>query len=266
MSFHIDAHNHLQDASLAAHRAEVVAVLERIGIARSVVNGTRESDWESVAALAREHAWVLPSYGLHPWFLAQRTPHWRERLVGRVEQGDCAIGEIGLDRWIKGFDFDDQREVFVWQFALAAERNLPVTIHCLKAWGALAELLRAQPAPARGFLLHAYGGPGGMVAELADRGAYFSFNGYFLHPRKAEQREVFRHIPADRLLVETDAPAMPLPPERAAFMLPDSAEGKPVNHPGNIVAAYEALAGLRGVKVDQLAVQVRENFTRLFGA
>lgn len=266
MPHYIDAHNHLQDESLAPHRAEVMAELEKIGIACAVVNGTRESDWDGVAALAREHAWLLPSYGLHPWYLAERTPRWRERLVERVGQGSCAIGEIGLDRWIEGFDFEDQREVFLWQFALAAERNLPVTIHCLKAWGSLVELLRAHPAPARGFLLHAYGGPAEMVAELADRGAYFSFNGYFLHPRKAERWDVFRRIHADRLLVETDAPAMPLPPERAGFQLPDTPEGSPVNHPGNIVAAYEALAGLRGVSVEPLAVQVRENFTRLFGA
>src|SRR5256884_7646943 len=65
-------------------------------------------------------------------------------------------------------------------------------------------LLRAHPLPGRGFLIHAYGGPQEMVAGFAKLGAYFSFNAYFLHERKGRQREVFRHIPADRLLIETE--------------------------------------------------------------
>ena len=260
-----DAHNHLQDAALAPHLPGVVADLQRIDLARAVVNGTREADWDLVTALAAAHPWVLPSYGLHPWFLAERSPHWRERLEALAESGRAAIGEIGLDRWIEGYNIADQTEVFTWQLALAARHNLPASIHCLNAWGALWEILRAHPAPECGFLLHAYGGPLEMIEGFVRRGAYFSFSGHFLHERKAARREIFRHIPAERLLVETDAPDMPLPPGRIKYRLPASPEGRALNHPANLPAVYEGLAELRGETLENLTGQIAENFQRLFG-
>ena len=176
----------------------------------------------------------------------------------------ATIGEIGLDRWIAGHDDAAQRNVFERQIALAAERNLPATIHCLRAWGPLWEIVRAHPLPARGFLLHAYGGSAEMVRGFVERGAYFSFSPAFLHERKAAQREIFRQIPSDRLLVETDAPDMLPPPERNAHPLTDTA-GCVINHPANLLVAYAALAELRGLDLPVLATQVEENFTQLFG-
>jgi TatD DNase family protein len=259
-----DAHNHLQDEWLAPHRPLWVPEMGRIGLRRAVVNGTIEHDWPGVAALAQEHSWVLPSYGLHPWFVAQRTHNWESKLAARLDAGGCAVGEIGLDRWKEPFDFEDQQDVFRRQLAMAAERNLPVTIHCLQAWGALESILKSDPVPERGFLLHAYGGPMEMVRGFAERGAYFSFSGYFLLPRKEETRRIFRQIPSDRLLVETDAPAMPVPKAYRVYDLPESPEGQPVNHPGNLIAAYAGLAEIRSISMGELAIAVEQNFQRLF--
>lgn len=260
-----DAHNHLQDERLAPHLPAIVPELHRIGLGRAVVNGTREADWDRVAALAQEHRWILPSYGLHPWFTKERTPDWKERLAARVENGHAAVGEIGLDRWIEGADLDDQREVFTWQLALAARHNLPASLHCLKAWGALWEILSTHPLPECGFLLHSYGGPAEMVEGFLKRGAYFSFSGYFLHGRKADRREIFRALPPGRLLVETDAPDMPPPPDYRPFPLPDGPGHHPLNHPANLQTIYKALARLRGESLETLTAQVAENFERLFG-
>ena len=261
----IDAHNHLHDTRLVPHRAAIFDALVRLGVTRAVVNGTREDDWPAVAALARGQPFVVPSFGLHPWHVAARSPDWLARLRENLDANPAAvIGEIGLDRWIEGHDPDTQREVFTAQMALAAERNLPATIHCLRAWGPLWDLIRTGPAPARGFLLHAYGGPGEMVRAFAARGAYFSFNAYFLHARKTAQRAVFQHLPADRLLVETDAPDMRPPDDRNAHPLKD-ATGGPLNDPANLTLAYAALAGLRGISIEKLTAQVAENFARLFG-
>jgi len=231
-----------------------------------VVNGTCEEDWAAVAELAGRFPWVIPSFGVHPWKVAGLSAEWRARLLARVEEcgGRCGIGEIGLDRWMKQPDAA-QREVFLWQLRLAAERNLPVSIHCLKAWGALWEILREEPLPERGFLLHAYGGPVEMLEGFVKRGAYFSFSGYFLRPGKRARLEAFRRIPADRLLVETDAPSMPLPPERVRHPLPPGPDGMPVSHPADLAVAYEGLAETRGEKPERLAAKVAENFARLFG-
>ena len=284
-----DAHNHLQDAWLVPSRARVWGDLARVPLRCAVVNGTEEKDWPEVARLgagcraAAErdplHFTLIASYGLHPWHVGNRTPQWRERLRSHLEADPHAgVGEIGLDRWmldragpddsrlagLRRAPMAEQLEAFTWQFALATSLNRPATVHCLDAWGTLAGALRETPAPTRGFLLHAYGGSAALAREFAAHGAYFSFNGSFLGERQNAKREAFKLLPADRLLVETDAPAMPLPASRRTHELPDTADEKTVNHPANIGAAYSGLAEIRGVSVDALAAQVERNFAALF--
>ncbi len=258
----IDAHNHLHDARLAPFRAEVIAELERGGIAAAVVNGTQEEDWADVAALARERPWVRPAFGLHPWYVSARSSHWLERLAELLaEFPDATLGEIGLDRWKEGYDMAAQMEVLRTQWALAVQHGRAATVHCLKAWGQLWDFVREAPPAPRGFLLHSYGGSVEMVEGFAKHGAYFSFSGYFLQERKAAQRAVFREIPLERLLVETDAPDM-LPPAVPGVRL--LADGT-LNSPANLEFCYRGLAELRAMPVEELAGQVGENFARLFG-
>lgn len=260
-----DAHNHLQDDRFGGTQAELLAASGRAGVARMVVNGSCEADWPAVRALARAHREVLPSFGYHPWYVGERTAGWLEALRRALAEGPAAVGEIGLDRWKPGLAYAGQEEVFVAQLRLAAEGNLPVSIHCLQAWGRLWELLREGPRPARGFLLHSYGGSPEMVAPLAKLGAYFSFPGYFAHERKVRQRETFRVVPPERLLIETDAPDQLLPDALNAYPLTDAQTGKPLNHPANLGAVYRCVAGLLGEPVESLAERVEENFLRLFG-
>ena len=168
MNFRLyDAHNHLQDDRLAPHREAILAALQKEGVAGMVVNGSCEADWPEVLALARQHTQVIPSFGYHPWYVKERSPDWQEALVRHLEAAPSAMGEVGLDRWVKDYDLEQQREVFVWQLRLAAERNLPVSIHCLQAWGPLLDALRAAPRPSCGFLLHSCGGAPELVAPLA---------------------------------------------------------------------------------------------------
>ncbi len=261
-----DSHNHLQDHRLDPFRTEICAGLEKLGVAEAVVNGTQESDWEAVANLARYHPWIRPSFGLHPWFVATRTDHWRDNLARQLDANPRAvIGEVGLDRWIDGHDISVQLPIFVHQLTLAAERNLPVAIHCLKAWGALQDALHQSPPPERGFLLHSYGGPAEMVEGFTKLGAYFSFSPYFLRQGKERQRDVFRQVPLERLLVETDAPDMAPPDDRNAHPLRKSATSEALNHPANLAVAYAGLAEIRGVSEAVLAQIVEENYQRLFG-
>ena len=260
-----DAHNHLQDERLKPHLSEIMRAVQSEPIAKMVVNGASEEDWPDVLALARKYPQAIPSFGYHPWYLKDRTPEWRENLIRYLDQVPSGVGEIGLDRWIKDYDDAQQEEVFIWQLRLAAERGLPVSIHCLQAWGRMLEILENEPRPKCGFLLHSYGGSKEMVPALAGLGAYFSLPGYFAHERKARQRETFRHIPIDRLLIETDAPDQPLPDERNRYALKDST-GKPINHPANLRGVYEFAVELLGKSVEDLSAQVEENFHRLFGA
>lgn len=290
----IDAHNHLQDAWFTPHRAAILNDLVSAGVSYAVVNGTSELDWPDVASLAGEVVpglTLLPSYGLHPWDVGNRSPDWQRHLlralgldggatpVASATKGAAArLGEFGLDRWIldrarpddwrltgrRRAPLEEQIEVFLWQLDLASTHNLPASIHCIDAWGQLHDLLRSARRPARGFLLHAYSGPDEMVKPFADLGAFFSFNGSFLEPRRARLRELFTRLPADRLLVETDAPAMRLPITHEQFPPLATPDDRPANHPANLAATYAALAVLRGANPDELAAQVEDNFRRLF--
>lgn len=274
-----DAHNHLQDAWLAPHREQVLADLTRAGVGRVVVNGTCQTDWADVAALARSHSVVLPSFGLHPWDAGNATATWRDDLLRALDATPgAAVGEIGIDRWIldrarpddprlaglRRAPLAEQTGIFLWQLELAAQRNLPVSIHCLDAWGELHRVLREAPRPARGFLLHAYGGSAELARDFAALGAYFSFNTAFVDARHAARRTVFATLPADRILAETDAPAMPPPPDRRPYPLPGLADGTALNHPANVVVAYAGLAAARNTPIEVITAQVRENFRRLF--
>ncbi len=214
-----DAHNHLHDERLVPRREAILAALQEEGVAGMVVNGSCEEDWPAVLALARQCPQVIPSFGYHPWYVKERSADWQNALRNVLKAAPSGVGEIGLDRWIKDHDAVQQEEAFVWQLRLAAECNLPVSIHCLQAWGRLLEILRTERRPGCGFVLHSYGGPQEMIDPLAELGAYFSLPGYFAHERKSKQREAFWHVPPERLLLETDAPDQLLPAEREQYVL-----------------------------------------------
>ncbi|MDQ5977894.1 MAG: TatD DNase family protein [Verrucomicrobiota bacterium] len=273
-----DAHQHFHFDPLTPHRATIQAGLQAIGLRRAVVNATNEEEWPVVAALAREHEWILPSHGVHPWDCGNRTRDWLTKLRATlIADSGAGVGEIGLDRWIvdgirpddprlaglRVAPLDEQCEVFAAQLALAAEFNRAASIHCVQAFGALLDVLKAAPRASRGFLLHGYGGPAEMVKAFADLGAYFSFNVELLQPRMQARLENFRTIPVDRLLVETDAPTKPPAAAHNRFPLPAGPAGE-INHPANLIVAYEQLAALRGIPLDTLAVQGEQNFRRLF--
>ena len=260
-----DAHNHLQDDRLRPHLSGIVESLPAAGLVRAVVAGSGEDDWEAVAKLAKQHAWIQPSFGVHPWNVQEQSTDWRENLEVFLRAFPSAgVGEIGLDRWVENHDVPLQVRYFRDQLAIASRDNRPATIHCLQAWGLLEEHLRTSPLPERGFLLHSYGGPPEMVKGFAKMGAYFSVSPYFFHERKARQLATFRLVPADRLLLETDAPDM-RPPEALNPHPLNNDAGQPINDPANISMMYTQTAGYLGIPLPELIEQAEDNFVRLFG-
>lgn len=260
-----DAHNHFQDPRLDAWRDELARRLPETGLREMMVNGLREADWPRVAELARRHSWARPAFGLHPWRVRERTPDWQERLKACWQAfPHAAVGETGLDRWIENPDIETQAACFRWQLEQAAKENRPLTVHCLRAFGLLEEILRDARRPERGFLLHSYGGPAEMVPVFARLGAYFSVSPYFFHERKRAQLEVFKSAPRERLLIETDAPDMrpPAALNPNPLALPD---GREINSPANLAFCYEQTAALLGMPLGELAEQVAENYRRWAG-
>ncbi len=259
-----DAHNHLHDERLKPIRADVLQECARAGVCCAVVNGSSEKDWDDVCTLATRHRWVLPSFGYHPWYVHEASATWKDSLQRYLDAVPAGLGEIGLDRWKGGLDPVLQEDFFLAQLEIAAERNLPVSIHCLKAWGRLLELLSTHRLPQCGFLLHSYGGSAELIPELARLGAYFSCPGFFLGESKRAKLETFRCVPTERLLIETDAPDQCLPPALDRFGLRDQLARR-INHPALLPSVYEGVAQFMGVSLLDLATSVAKNFERLFG-
>ena len=256
-----DAHIHLAHAELLALQAEIDEVYDRIGVRAVVCNGTSPDDWPAVLKLAKLNPRIIAGIGLHPWKVPHAAPTWKQDFLHALDSGARVIAETGLDQWIEGYDIAAQQDAFRFQLGIAAERNLPLSIHCLRAIGPLIDTLRSVDLPERGIHIHAYNGPIELIPELSKLGAYFSFNAGQLRPDRPRVNERIQAIPANRLLIETDAPDFLPVQEYREFELKETQ----LCHPGNIRAGYEAIAALRELSFLALAKQVESNFLRYFG-
>lgn len=243
----IDIHNHLHDHRLSPFLEPLIEKMKEAGITQCVSNGTSPDDWPILAKLAEKHPdFVIPAFGLHPWKVKKRPSDWLPQLKSFLADFPHAhIGECGLDRWIAEPDIDAQKAVFMTHLELAHELRRPLSIHCLKAWGALLECLAEIPLPPHA-LLHSYSGSLEFAQQLRQKhDPWFSFSGYFLQARKKDQCAVFSQLPSDRILMETDAPDMLPPPEAISHPLPDE-----LNHPANLPLIAENFLANCGEKIN----------------
>lgn len=255
-----DAHVHLASPGLLSVSEEIEQCYTEIGLSRAIVVGTNPADWNAVLDLCKGAPRYTPMLGLHPWKVNDAANDWQARLLEALDHGAKGIGEIGLDQWIDGHDIERQQTAFKFQLDVAQQRNLPVSIHCLKAIGPMMDTLREVTLPKRGLHIHAYNGPIELVSELVEMGAFFSFNAGQLKPQKTKVPERIKAIPLDRLLIETDAPDF-LPEDAfTEFQLSDVQ----LCHPGNLRRGYQAIAELRGISFEALAEQVESNFIQYF--
>jgi len=260
----IDCHLHLQDDRFAG---DLPAVLERArasGVELFICNGSCQSDWPTVLWLAKSHQGIIPCFGLHPFYAGTRSPYWLAELKHYLTAIPSAVGEAGLDRWLEPCDEQAQKHVFLAQLTLAAELGRPITIHCVKAWGWMMDILRTHRTRPGKMLFHSYSGSAELVQPLAELGAYFSYAGNLLREKAVRRREALAVTPIDRLLLETDSPDI-MPPHR--FAVPDAAadaEGKARNEPANLAGIVNGTAELLGIPADDLCVRLRENARNLF--
>jgi TatD DNase family protein len=280
-----DAHNHVQSIEPSATRERWMIEAAAAGVRSMLVNGTCESDWDAVAELARTNPGVIPSFGYHPWRVSLRSTNWIDRLRELLAEFPSAgVGEIGIDGWILEQDsasltrwggrlgavipapMEIQDTVFLEQLALATELNRPASIHCIQAWGHLLELLQKAQLPSRGFLLHSYGGSRELVKPFSDLGARFGFSGALGHLRKQRQLAVFRSVPLDRLLIETDAPHQLPPPEWMGPFADSIAAEAAQNHPGTVAMIQNQAAQFLGQDLCAFSAQMERNYINLFGS
>ena len=259
-----DSHTHLQDQRLAGDLSDVLKRAEREGVRYVVCNGTRESDWPRVEELAEENESVLPCFGIHPWKCEGLSKNWLDILAELVQTHKAGIGEIGLDKCVSPLDEELQKNIFKEQLRLAVSLDRPVSIHCIKAWEWLFDVLEKENTIPDKMMMHAYGGSIEIAKRLSDMGCYFSFGGGVLFEKHVKARKVLKEILSERLLIETDSPDM-LPP-RCYFKYDSCSKecGEGRNEPGNLVEILNGIAEIRGYKTEELREICWNNSMRFF--
>ncbi|KAK9122034.1 hypothetical protein Syun_019651 [Stephania yunnanensis] len=229
----IDCHCHLQDPRIYHQAPQLIRTALDCGVLCFVVNGTAEKDWALVKQMGEQYrSCIVPCFGLHPWYVAERTPNWFDSLRGYFDSTPyAAVGEIGLDKGSHGkkISFTDQIQVFRQQLELAKQLERPVSIHCVRAFGDLLEIMQSVGPFPQGAILHSYMGSAEMVPSLAKLGAYFSFSGFLFSMKQLKAKKMLKMVPAERILLETDSPDG----------LPESNMGSSQQDPGDVSSSMK---------------------------
>lgn len=269
-----DAHCHLQDKRLFGRFEEVIERADWAGVKKMALKGTCQSDWTRVERLGEACEGIEPSFGLHPWFIANRTETWESDLRQfLIRNHSAGVGEIGIDHALSNYDAEDQARVLRAQLAIAREMKRPATIHCRRAWGALAEILKEFGSFPDGILIHCYGGSPEMIRELLKYNAWFSFSGTITRPNNKMAARSLPATPSERIMIETDTPDLypyirkDKPRKTRPLRNEDekSAEfGKKLNEPACLPFVLEKASELRRESCSELAKLCFENAERFF--
>lgn len=204
-----DVHCHLQDPRILSKAPELIRAATDVGVRWIAVNGTSEKDWAIVKQMGEQNPSIIPCFGLHPWWVNERSKDWLRSLRSMLESmPSAAVGEVGLCRSPRGKLVDEnlQVEVLKQQLHLARELERPVAVHCVGAYGPLQKLLKEMGSFPAGIILHSYAGSSELVKTFANSGAYFSFSGHNTTVKREKAQRIWREVPSERLLLETDCP------------------------------------------------------------
>jgi TatD DNase family protein len=257
----IDSHCHLADQVFVEDLDDVVTRAESAGVTRALCILSADEPEEIQRAATVKAQWPAMRFaaGIHP--------HRAGAFAGKVDDAlavtraaaeassALAVGEIGLDYHYDFAPRNAQRDVFAAHVALAVERGQPVIVHSREAFDdTLAVLQDAGQGRVRG-VIHCFTGTTAEARRVLDRGFFVSFGGIVTFPKANDLREVARFVPAEALLLETDAP----------FLAPVPHRGKR-NEPAWVARTFEEVATVRSQPVQELDATVTANFDRLLGS
>jgi TatD DNase family protein len=247
----IDSHTHL--TSCAPPPEELVAAAERAGVSRMLTIGSDGDSCRAALQLAEDFPQVHVAIGRHPNHATGFDDADLAELRALAAHPRCrAIGETGLDFYRDDAPRPDQERAFGAQVQLARETGKPLVIHTRSADDDTLATLREGAADLR-VILHCFSMPDRLDECLA-LGCWISFAGNVTYPANEALRAAAREVPADRLLVETDAP----------YLSPQAVR-KERNQPANVVLTAQVVAAERGVSYEELEAQVERNAAELFG-
>ena len=251
----VDSHCHLDFPDFDAELDAVVARARAANIGRMVTISTRIRQHAKVLGIAERFPDVFCSVGTHPHHAHEELDIEADEIVARTRHPKVvAIGEAGLDYHYDFSPRDAQERGFRAHIAAARETQLPLVIHTREADEDAARILAEEMGKgAFPAVLHCYTGGPDLAQRALALGHYISFTGIVTFKNSGALREIAKSVPADRFLVETDAP----------YLAPLPYRGKR-NEPAYVVEVAKVLAEVRGTSLDEISRASTENFFKLF--
>ena len=268
----IDTHCHLDAPEFGPDRDTVRAQARALGVGLCVLPAVQRRDWAGVQALADRHgdAYAL---GIHPLYVPQAVEEDLSALDQALAaaQGDprlVAVGEIGLDFFVPELCTPTMRErqwhFYLAQLRLARQHGLPVILHVRRSADLLLKGLRQVQVS--GGVAHAFNGSAQQARAFVDMGFALGFGGAMTYERASALRQLARSVPAQALVLETDAPD--IPPhwlyQTAQARAAGAVQGR--NTPAELPRIAQQLAGLRGLQMPELQALTTANARRVLPA
>ncbi|WP_024871383.1 TatD family hydrolase [Tolumonas lignilytica] len=249
-----DTHIHLDLSEYAADLPQVLARSRAVGVTRWLVPAIGSSYWSGLPLLHQQYPQLYYALGLHPWFLAQETESVLAELEAHIQQrpaGLVAIGECGLDGAVD-VPMTLQITYLEKQLALASQYQLPVILHCRKAYNELLQTVKRFDLP-RGGVWHAFSGSRQQAEQFIALGFMLGIGGVITYERAEKTRKALTKLPVESFLLETDGPTMPLSGRQGAR-----------NEPAYLPEILQVLADLRNVSPEELNQQIELNAEKMF--
>lgn len=251
----VDSHCHLDFPDFADDREAVIERARAAGVGLMVTISTRVARFDEIRTITEAHPNVFCTVGTHPHNAGEETDVTTEELVHLAAHPKVVgIGEAGLDYFYDKAPRDLQAQGFRRHIAAARQTGLPLVIHARDADEDVASILEEETrAGAFPFILHCFSSGKALARKGVELGGYVSFSGILTFKKSEELRAIASEIPADRLLVETDAP----------YLAPVPKRGK-TNEPAYVAHTAQKLAEVRAMQPEELAKLTTDNFFRLF--
>ncbi|KAB2325178.1 TatD family deoxyribonuclease [Betaproteobacteria bacterium SCN1] len=247
----IDTHSHFDAAEFDADRDTEYARARAAGVDVQIVPSVARTNFDAVATVCAHYSGCLPAWGLHPMYVAAHAQDDLDALRARIAaQRPVAVGEIGLDLFVRGLDVAAQEHFYAEQLKIARDHDLPVLLHCRKSSDLLLKHLRRIRVP--GGIAHAFNGSAQQAAAFIKLGFRLGFGGAFTWPRAHHLRRLAAELPLDAIVLETDSPDIP-----PVWI------GRGRNAPGELPRIAAALARLRELDVETVARTTTANARRV---
>ena len=247
----IDSHCHIDFEQFQSDRTEVLTRCMQHHVDKIIVPGVTAKAWPHLLDVCKQSKQLFPALGLHPMFMAQHQAQDIPLLIDYIDTYQpIAVGEIGLDFYIPGHDKPSQITLFEQQLKIAADHDLPVILHVRKAHDQVLLLLRKYHL--KGGIVHAFNGSLQQAQLYIQLGFLLGVGGTISYDRATRLRALFAELPLSTLVLETDAPDMPL-----------QDQDKTRNSPEFIPHILAALAALRPESIDVIAHATTDNVQTL---